>query len=98
MAEAGLGFGISVQDSSRRRSVIAVLNGIDPLCRGGALFDSRAATGRENNHRRAGGVINGEGKKKLALDRDLFFHQNSFDRKLSHFHGQHPRGVAGPGS
>jgi len=90
----GLGiWGFTPRDASRRRSVIAVLNGIDLLCRGGALFDSRAATGRENTDRRAGGAIDGEGKEKLPVDVDLLFHQHGFDRELAHLHFQHARRV-----
>src|SRR5205814_2315032 len=62
--------------------------------RSGARFDSTAAAGRENNHRRAGGIINGEREKKLPLNRDLLFNQNRFDWKLSNFHRQHARRVS----
>src|SRR5213083_2098764 len=59
----------------------------------GPLFDPCAAASRENDHRGAGGVIDRERKKKLTLDVDLFFHQHRFDRKLPHFHRQHPLSV-----
>ncbi len=61
--------------------------------RGGALFNSTAAASGENNHRGAGGVINGERKKELPRDVDLFFNQNGFNWKLSNFHRQHARRV-----
>src|SRR5437588_6660774 len=61
----------------------------DTTSRGGAFFDSAAATDGENNHRGAGGVINGERKKKLPLDVDLLFHQHGFDWKLPNLHRQH---------
>ena len=35
-------------------------------------------------------VINREGKKEFPFDRDLFFHQDRFDRELPDFHRQHP--------
>jgi len=60
---------------------------------GGALFDSCAATGRENNHRGASGIINGEGQKKFPFDVDLLFDQNGFDWKLPDRHFQHARRV-----
>src|SRR5205085_12068107 len=62
--------------------------------RGGALFDSGAAAAGENNHGGAGGVVNGEGNKKLPLNREFFFDQHSFHGKLSHFHRQHARRVS----
>ena len=65
----------------------------DAPSRGGPLFDSTAAAGRENNYRSASGVVNGERKKKLSLDRNVFLHQHGFDRELTDFHREHPRRV-----
>src|SRR6266550_5608123 len=62
--------------------------------RGGALFDSSAAAGSENNRRGAGSVVNCEREKKFAVNRDLFFNQHRFNGKLSDFHFQHARGMA----
>ena len=57
------------------------------------LFDSSAAAGREDDDGRAGRVIDREGKKKLAIDRNLFFHEHGLDRKLADRHRQHSLGM-----
>jgi len=49
-----------------------------------------SSTGRENDHWRAGGVIDGKRQKKLPVDVDLFLNEHGFDRKLTDFHRQHP--------
>ena len=59
----------------------------------GTLFNSSAATDGKSDYRSASGVIDHERKKKLAVDIDLFLYQRSFDRKLAHFHRQHPFSV-----
>ena len=62
-------------------------------CCSGALFDPCAAPCGENDHRRSGGVIDRERKKKLAIDINFFFHQYCFYRELSDLHRQHPLSV-----
>src|SRR6266540_5331949 len=58
----------------------------DASRQGGAFFNPASPACGEDDHWRAGGVINCKRKKKLPVDVDLFLNKHGFDRKLPDFH------------